>query len=349
MHAKTQHFALIGAGVAAQTHARELRRVGNAELVAVWARSALAAASFAAANAIPRHYTDIAALLADTEIDVVIITTPNGTHLEYAEAAASAGKHVIVEKPLEINAPRAQKIVDACEKAGQRLFVIYQRRYSQAVQQTIDDLKRGRLGEIVLVNIVDNQFRPRRYYQNAAWRGTHELEGGGCVITQSTHMIDLAQFILGPITSVYARTRTAWHDIDTEDVATAVFEFASGTLGTFSSSTAAYPGQRHMLTISGTEGSVILNGEHDQIVFRRSMHDESGTDVPPDFTFADPTDPREYPTFGQRVQLERIVSALNDGTVAAGQEDLLRSVRVIDAIYESAESGRPVKIATEKL
>ncbi|MBU9366058.1 Gfo/Idh/MocA family protein [Burkholderia multivorans] len=346
MHAKTQRFALIGTGVAAGTHARELRRVGHAELVAVYARNAEAAAVFAAANSIPRHYSDIGTLLADAEIDAVIITTPNGTHLEYAEAAAKAGKHVIVEKPLEINASRAQALIDACGKAGRRLFVIYQRRYSQAVRQTIDDVKRGRLGEIVLVNIVDNQFRPRRYYGNAAWRGTRDLEGGGCVITQSTHMIDLAQFIIGPITSVYARTRTAWQDIDTEDVATAVFEFSGGTLGTFSSSTSAYPGQRHMLTISGTEGSVILNGEHDQIIFRRSMHDENGTDVPPEFSFADPTDPRDYPTFGQRVQLERIVAALNGGTVKAGEEDVLRSVSVIDAIYESARLGLPVKITT---
>ncbi|SDD28177.1 Gfo/Idh/MocA family protein [Paraburkholderia lycopersici] len=347
MHVKTQRFALIGAGVAAQTHARELRRVANASLVAVWARSADAAAAFAAANAIPRHYSDLAALLADADIDVVIITTPNGTHREYAVAAARAGKHVIVEKPLEITTARSQAIIDACAKAQRRLFVIYQRRYSKAVLQTIDDLGSGKLGDIVLVNIVDNQFRPRRYYLDASWRGTHELEGGGCVMTQSTHMIDLAQFILGPITSVYARTKTAYHEIDTEDVAAAVFEFAGGTLGTFSSSTAAYPGQRHVLTISGTAGTVMLNGEHDQIIFRRSMHDEHHADVPENFSFADPTDPRDYPTFGQRVQLERIVAALNDDSTAAGQEDLLISARVIDAIYESAASGLPVKIAAE--
>jgi UDP-N-acetyl-2-amino-2-deoxyglucuronate dehydrogenase len=342
-----QRFGLIGAGVAAETHARELARVGGASLVAVWARNEQAAARFADAHAVPRHYADLAAFLADGEIDIVIISTPNGTHLEYAEAAARAGKHVIVEKPLEINATRAAAIVAACAAAERRLFVIYQRRYSQAVLRTIDDLKSGKLGQIVLVNVVDNQFRARQYYQNAAWRGTHDQEGGGCVITQSTHMIDLAQFILGPITSVYARTKTAYHDIDTEDVAAAVFEFAGGTLGTFTSSTAAYPGQRHLLTISGTEGSVILNGEHDQLIFRRSMHDDQATDVPEHFSFADPTDPRDYPTFGQRVQLERIVAALNDATTAAGEEDILLSVRVIDAIYESAKTGLPAKIAAQ--
>ncbi|MDQ0513397.1 Gfo/Idh/MocA family protein [Ancylobacter amanitiformis] len=341
----TIRFGLIGAGVAAETHARELARVAGASLQAVFARDATKAAAFAATFSIPRHYADLSAFLADPALDAVIIATPNGLHLDHAIAVAAAGKHLIVEKPLEITEARASAILDACQKSGVGLFVVYQRRHSAAAAQALEDVRSGALGRIVLVNIVDNEFRRPSYYQNDAWRGTWAIEGGGCVMTQSTHLIDLAQFILGPIRQVFARTATRHHAIETEDVAAAVFEFADGSLGTFSSSTAAFPGQRHLLTISGTEGSLIFNGEHDQIVFRHVRGGEASA-IPADFSFGDPIDPRDYPTTRHRAQLETIVATLAAGSVPTiDADDLLRAARVIDAIYRSAREGMPVRIA----
>lgn len=338
-------FGLIGAGVAAETHARELRHVRGASLRAVFARDAEKAAAFAAAFKVPKAYSSIAAFLADPEIDAVIITTPNGLHLDYAVAAARAGKHVVVEKPLEITEERGRAIIAACRDAGTGLFLIYQRRYAQAARQAKEDIDKGRLGKIILVNIVDNQYRRESYYLNDGWRGTKSVEGGGCVITQSTHLIDLAQHLLGPIVSVFARTRTAFHSIETEDVAAAVFEFANGALGTFSSSTAAYPGQRHLLTISGTRGSIIINGEHDQIVFRQTSEDDFRCDMPKAFSFADPVDPRDYPTACQRAQLKDIVERLRARPLAKDDAgEALQAVRTTDAIYHSAAKNRPVAI-----
>ncbi|CDX35518.1 Oxidoreductase domain protein [Mesorhizobium plurifarium] len=345
MNSPTIRFGLIGAGVASETHARELRRVPGASLAAVFARDATKAAAFGAAFSVPKCYSDISALLADKDIDVVIITTPNGRHLDYAVATARAGKHVVVEKPLEITEDRASRIIDACRSAGAHLFVIYQRRYSAAARQALADIREGRLGRIVLVNIVDNQYRAPAYYQKDAWRGTWDIEGGGCVMTQSTHLIDLAQYLVGPIRSVFARTRTAYHEIETEDVAVAVFEFACGAIGTFSSSTAAFPGQRHLVTISGTEGSIIINGEHDEIVFRKTRGDATASGIPQSFSFADPTDPRDYPTDGQRAQLQAIVSSLRaQNAPAIDDVDALIAVRVIDAIYRSSAEGRPAEV-----
>lgn len=342
-------FGLIGAGVAAETHARELRKVSGASLEAIFARNGEKAAAFAAAFSLPKHYFDLDAFLDDQEIDAVIITTPNGLHLDYALAAARAGKHVVVEKPLEITEARATKIITACRDTGVRLFVIYQRRYSNAALQAKFDIDTGKLGKIVLVNIVDNQFRPPSYYQDAEWRGTHEFEGGGCVITQSTHLLDLAQYLVGPIRQVFSRTATVFHDIETEDVAVAVFEFANGALGTFSSSTAAYPGQRHLITVSGTDGSIIINGEHDQIVFRQTR-DSARTEIPQAFSFADPVDPRDYPTDGQRTQLQNIVDRLlNDAVFDSNTDDILMAVRVTDAIYKSAASAGFVEIGVQQL
>lgn len=348
MNGQTIRFGLIGAGIASETHARELKRVTGASLEAIFARDQKKAAAFGAAFSVPRCYSDISAFLADAEIDVVIITTPNGLHLDYAIAAAKAGKHVVVEKPLEINEDRASKIIAACRDAGTRLFVIYQRRYSAAAQQALSDIRNGRLGRILLVNIVDNQYRSPAYYQKDAWRGTRSIEGGGCVITQSTHLIDLAQYLAGPIRSVFARTGTAYHEIETEDVAVAVFEFVGGAIGTLSSSTAAFPGQRHLVTISGTEGSIIINGEHDEIVFRQTKSDAAASTIPETFSFGDPIEPRDYPTDGQRAQLQAIVRTLLDPHAPAiDDSEALMAVRVIDAIYRSSAEGRSVELRHE--
>lgn len=333
-------FGIIGTGVAAETHARELAHVEGAVLGSVYARDETKAAGFAGRFSIPRHFFRLDAFLADPELDAVIITTPNGLHLDVALAAAEAGKHLVVEKPLEITEERAGNIVEACGTAGVKLFVIYQRRYSNAAAQALDDIRSGRIGKVILVNIVDNQYRRPSYYGNAAWRGTRAVEGGGCVITQSTHMLDLAQYLAGPVRSVFARTDRVFHGIETEDVAAATLEFASGAIGTFSSSTAAFPGQRHLMTISGTRGTIIINGEHDQIVFRQMEGEGHLSELPEGFSFADPADPRDYPTIGQRRQLQAIVNALRTGNYDDRMGgDPLSTVRLIDAIYRSAAEG----------
>ena len=336
-------FGIIGAGVAAETHARELAQVQGAQLVSVYARSETKAAAFAAAFSIARYATQLEGFLADPLIDAVIITTPNGTHLEYAIAAAQAGKQVIVEKPLEINCARAARIIAACRAAQVGLYVIYQRTFSRAAQQALTDIQGGSLGKLLLMNIVDNQYRPPHYYQRDAWRGTQQLEGGGCVITQSTHMIDLAQYLLGPIRSVFAHRATHLHDIETEDTAVALLHFGNGVLGTLSSSTAAYPGQRHLVTISGTQGSLIFNGEHDQMVFRYTAGQGMTHSIPANFSFADPQDPRDYPTSGQRVQLQHITDTLLAGNIIVDDRALL-SVKVVDASYVSAAEQRLIEL-----
>ncbi len=337
-------IGIIGAGVAAETHARELARVEGAVVSAVFSRNADKGAAFAAAFSIPRTYHRLDAFLSQPALDAVIITTPNGLHLDYAVAAARAGKHVIIEKPLEILPARARAIIAACREARVALFVIYQRVYSAAAQQAAADIQSGRLGRVFLVNIVDNQYRPPLYYARDAWRGTQAIEGGGCLITQSTHLIDLAQFLLGPIASVYAQTATILHEIETEDAAVAILHFACGALGTLSSSTAAFPGQKHLLTISGTEGSIMINGEHDQIVFRSTATDGKTADVPQGFSLFDPQDPREYPTTGQLRQLQAIVAALAQGRVPIDADRALATVNVVDAIYRSAATRLPQEI-----
>ncbi|SCB32275.1 Gfo/Idh/MocA family protein [Rhizobium multihospitium] len=340
----TLRFGIIGAGVAAETHARELRNISGAVLVSVFARNQEKAAAFAAAFSVPASFSDIEDFLADACLDVVIVTTPNGLHLDYAIAAARAGKHVVVEKPLEISCERADRIIDACTTSRVGLSVIYHRAHSRAARRAMADIVSGALGQIFLVNIIDNEFRRPSYYEGDAWRGTRAIEGGGCVITQSTHLIDLAQLLLGPIVSVYAETTTALHDIETEDAAVAVLKFQSGILGSFSSSTAAFPGQRHLLTISGTKGTLIINGEHDEILFRQTVDEGETHPTPGNFSFGDVQNPREFPTLGQRAQLQAIVNELQSDRLPADGPRAMLSVKVVEAIYRSAAEGRRVAV-----
>ncbi|MCC7483074.1 MAG: Gfo/Idh/MocA family oxidoreductase [Hyphomicrobiales bacterium] len=336
---------MIGAGLAAETHARELAAVEGAELYAVFARDREKVEKFRATFPARKTFSDYGLFLSDPAIDAVIVATPNGLHLDYAIAAAKAGKDVVVEKPLEKNAQRASEIVDACRASGVRLFVIYQMRFSKAAIKAKNDIVTGKLGRIILFNVVDNEYRTPEYYARDAWRGTREFEGGGCLITQTTHLLDLIQHLAGPVASVFAQTATAVHAIETEDVAVATVRFANGALGTISSSTAAFPGHRHLVTIIGTAGSISFNSEHDQIVFRRSKHDDEKIDVPAEFSLGDPSEPRDYPTLRQRLQLQRISDVIAGKAEDGEDGNPLAAVHLLDAIYLSAREGREVAIS----
>ena len=344
-------YALIGAGMGAETHARELPQVEGAVLQAVYARDPVKAEQFRTQYGAQQAYSDRAALLADPDIDAVIIVTPNGLHRDFALAAAAAGKHVIVEKPLEITAARGREIISACAQHQVGLFVIYQMRYAAATLALKSALDSGQLGRVILVNVLDNEYRTPDYYARDYWRGTREFEGGGCLMTQTTHLLDLVQYLIGPVESTFAHIRTAAHQIETEDLAVATLKFANGALGVVSSSTAAFPAQRHILSIIGTDGSVSINGEYDQIVFQGLRRGGDHIDAPPGFAFGDNADPRTFPTLRHRTQLQDITQRIGAGRISAAQgsgestDSLLQALYLSDAIYRSAAQGREVQLA----
>lgn len=344
MSEKQIRYAIVGAGMGAETHAIELPHVKGGVLQAVYGRSQEKAEAFRARYGANKAYSDWDALLADPEIDAVIIVTPNGLHGKFAISAAKAGKHVIVEKPLEITTARAREVMDACDANGVSLFVIYQMRYTKAAQKIKQTIESGKLGRIILANVIDNEYRKAEYYGNDYWRGTREFEGGGCLMTQTTHLLDLVQYLVGTVSEVYAKTKTAVHAIETEDLAVATLTFENGALGVVSSSTAAYPAQRHIVTITGTEGTMIMNGEYDEIVFSGMRGSDEVIDTPEGFSFGDNADPRGFPTLRHRTQLQEITDNLLSGAGdSAYSEDFLQALRVTDAIYLSAKEGRPVQ------
>lgn len=344
MRKETVGYAIIGAGMGAETHAAELAHVRGAQLEAVYARDRAKAEQFRLKYGATKAYTDRASLLADPAINAVIIVTPNALHRDFAIAAAEAGKQVIVEKPLEITTERAREIILACKKHKVSLFVIYQMRYADATRKIKALIERGDLGRVILVNVLDNEYRTPEYYSRDYWRGTREFEGGGCLMTQGTHLLDLVQFLVGPVESTFAMTRTAAHDIETEDLAVATLKFANGALGVVSSSTAAFPAQRHIVSIIGTDGTVQFNGEHDQINFEGTRQRGIVVDAPMGFAFGDSPDPRSFPTLRHRTQLQAITDRIAQGLPSTeSTDDYLQALYLSDAIYRSAAEGREVK------
>ena len=176
-------FGLAGLGMGGETHGRQIARMQDAMLLAVYGRSQEKARAFAQKFGVPKSYFEFSDLLGDDEVDVVSICTPNGLHRDFAIAAANAGKHVVVEKPLEITLPRAREIIDACKRNGVRLGVIFQMRFGNAAKKLKDAVDRGKLGRILAADAIDKEYRPPKYYADDYWRGTKTLEGGGCLMT----------------------------------------------------------------------------------------------------------------------------------------------------------------------
>lgn len=254
-------FALVGCGVIAPTHVRALHQLaGRAELVActdvIPARAEALAEEFGLA---PVSFADI---LADPTIDAVTVCTPSGLHAEVGVPALRAGKHVIVEKPMEITVDACDRLLAAQRTSGTTLGVISQHRFDEASRVVHGAVADGRLGRVVLAECRVPWFRAQDYYDSGDWRGTWALDGGGCLINQGVHTLDLLRWICGPVRTVFARSATATHErIEVEDVLCATVEFANGALGSVLASTSAYPGFPARLAVHGTAGGAVIDGD----------------------------------------------------------------------------------------
>jgi UDP-N-acetyl-2-amino-2-deoxyglucuronate dehydrogenase len=259
----TIHIGLIGGGNITETHARAARAIPGVEISAIHGTNAEKIARLCREyDGLP--YENFAAFLKHRPMDLVIIGSPSGLHAEHGVAAARHGLHVLTEKPIEIVTARADALIAAAKQANVQLGVIFQDRMKPHIRQLKNWLDQGLLGKILFVDARVKWYRPPEYYANSHWRGTLALDGGGALINQGVHTVDLLLWLLGDAVRVQARTATLLHKIEAEDTAVATLEFASGALGIFHATTAAYPGYPRRIEISGTEGTVIL--EHDRII-----------------------------------------------------------------------------------
>ncbi|MHC4916641.1 MAG: Gfo/Idh/MocA family protein [Planctomycetota bacterium] len=341
-------FGIVGLGMIAEFHAKAIGAMTGGRLVAAFSRDAGKAAKFCAEHG-GNPYSDMAEFLADPDLQVVTVCTPSGLHLGPAEEAAAAGKHVVVEKPLEITPERCDGIISACEKAGVKLATVFPSRFSDAAQLVKKTIDSGRLGKLALGSAYIKWFRTQEYYDSGAWRGTWELDGGGALMNQSIHAIDLLQWFMGPVEAVTAQTDCLAHQrIEVEDVAAAVLKFTSGALGVIEGSTAAYPGQLKRLEVCGSAGSLVLEqASLKQWQFAEEIPEDEETRK----RFAGgessggQSDPKAISFAGHQRQFEDFVKALDGGQPLVDGAEGRKSVEIINAIYMSArEGGKPVKL-----
>src|SRR5216110_638276 len=338
----TIHIGLIGGGNITETHARAARAIPGVEISAIHGTNSEKIRKLCVEHG-GRPYTDFAAFLAHRPMDLVVIGSPSGLHATQGIAAARQGLHVLTEKPIEISTARADILIEAAKQSKVHLGVIFQDRLKPHIRQLKNWVDQGLLGKLLLVDARVKWYRPPEYYASSRWRGTLALDGGGALINQGVHTVDLLLWLLGDVVRVQARTATQLHKIEAEDTAVAILEFASGALGIFHSTTADYPGYPRRVEISGSEGTVIL--EHDQIIAAdlRKAPDEGARMAPRDenqsASSATVSDFR-----GHQAVIEDFLSAIQKNTLPAcdGREGR-RSLALVEAIYRAA--GAPQRTA----
>jgi len=328
-------IGLIGGGNITETHARAAHAIPSVAIAAIYGTNPEKVGRLCREYG-GQPYQDFKAFLAHRPMELVVIGSPSGLHAQQGIAAAQRGLHVLTEKPIDISVARTDALIAAANQSDVKLGVIFQDRVKPDIRRLKHWTDQGVLGKILFVDARVKWYRPPEYYGNSKWRGTHELDGGGALMNQGVHTVDLLLWLLGDVTRVQACTATALHKIESEDTAIAILEFANGALGTLHATTAAYPGYPRRVEITGSQGTVIL--EHDRIVAAdlRTRPADFGSDSPvdtnPSASSAAVTDFR-----GHQAILEDFIRAIENNIqpLCDGAEGR-KSVALIEAIYRAA-------------
>lgn len=326
---KKVNYAVIGCGSISKTHIKALQQVEKAVLYAVCDKSEERAKA-AAAETGAVIYTDMDELLADEKVDAVIILTASGMHADMGMKAAKAGKHVVVEKPIDISVEKAMQLIEVCEENHVSLSCIFQHRYDEDTKALKKAVEEGRLGTLNAGCCHTKWYREQEYYDEVDWRGTKRYDGGGALMNQGIHQLDMFQFLFGDVDEVFAYCATRAHErIDVEDLCMATLKFKNGALGLLEASTVANPGFYTRIDVNGSKGSVILQNNTIQEWKVEGEESRQGTKT-------------ELP---HRLQLEEITESILSGkpSLVNGRE-ALKVLSLVEAIYKSALTGKPEKV-----
>jgi UDP-N-acetyl-2-amino-2-deoxyglucuronate dehydrogenase len=331
------NVALIGAGNISETHARAAAAVPGVRIAAVHGNNAARAERLAGMYG-ATSFTDLGASLAHRPLEAVIIGSPSGVHAEQGMQAVERGLHVLVEKPIDVRLDRTDALVAAAAAADLRLGVLFQDRTQPSLARLRDALASGRLGRPLLASARVKWYRPPEYYAGSHWRGTWALDGGGALMNQGIHTVDLLLWLLGPIGRVTARTATLRHSIEVEDTALALLEFSSGALATLEATTAAYPGYARRVELTTTGGTVTIEqGEVVAADLKEPFHDLVSTAS--HSTNPSASSPVVADAAGHQRLIEDFVQAIarHRDPLCSGREGR-KSLAVVHAVYESART-----------
>ncbi len=340
-------FGIIGPGSIAHLHSSAIKQANGAELVAIYGRDENRTKGFATLNDI-KAYTDLETFLACKEIDAITIATASGTHLDLGVQAARQGKHILCEKPLEVTSRRADDLIEVCAENSVQLGVFFQARFDECTQLVKEAITRGRLGKILLASCQMRWYRNQEYYDSADWRGTWALDGGGCLMNQGIHTIDLLLHLVGDPILVSALQGSVTHQrIEVEDNLCALVRFQNGVIGTIEASTSCSPGFPRRIEISGEKGSIAIEGNRivrwvfdDEQPEDKSIMTIGGTSI------GGASDPTAIDVVGHRRVVEDFIRSIHENRkpLVDGTEGK-RAVDFVCAVYDSIRSGEAVNLS----
>lgn len=326
-------FGILGCGMIANIHADAIKNIENATLVGVADNYFEFAEKFAVKHGV-KAYANYQEMLADEDIDVVCICTPSCFHSSNAIEAMSAGKHVVLEKPMALSTKDADEVIKVSEKTGKLVTVICQLRFSADIQRVKKLIENNAFGRITLCSLYMKYYRSREYYASSNWKGTLKFDGGGALMNQGIHGIDLLEYMVGDIKDIQGKIRTLSHQIEVEDTAVAMIEFKNGALGVIEGSTCAYPGFERKIEIHGDKGYVVLIENN----IAKLMIDGQEQAVADFDVIATASDPSAVQSAMHKLQIENLIDAIE------GKKKLLinckegrKAVRVIEEIYQSSK------------
>jgi predicted dehydrogenase len=343
-------FGIIGLGNIAKTHIDAIKSLEGCSFVAGYDLVPGKAKDFCSNYNNAQGYDSLEEFLLDPRIDIVTITTPSGAHLEPAIKALKAKKHVIIEKPLEVTSKRCEMIIETAKENGVVAAGIFQSRFHEAPQLIKKALDENKFGTLSICDAQVKWFRTQEYYDSASWRGTWKLDGGGALMNQSIHAIDLLLWFCGPVDEVMAYTALRSHkNIEVEDTATAILKFKNGSLGVIEGTTSAYPGFLKKIDICGSKGSASIEEEN---LVKFQFIDETETDKEAFkklqnacSTGGGASDPGSIGYHGHAMIFDDVIKAIEEGREPLlSASEAKKSVEVIEAIYLSAKEHRPVKL-----
>jgi predicted dehydrogenase len=343
-------FGIIGCGNIGPVHAEAIHQVRGARLLGV-SDVVEASAKKLAGKYGADTYTDYRKMLERKDIHAICLCVPSGLRAEIAEVCAAAGKNILSEKPLEVTTKRIDRIIQATDKAGVILGCIFQSRFAEGSQLIRKAIDQGRFGKLVLGDAYIKWYRTPEYYASAPWRGTWKLDGGGVLMNQGIHQIDLLQWFMGPAKTVRAQTACVAHEgLEVEDLATVLIEFENGAMGVIEGSTAIWPGHPARVDIHGTEGGAWL--EDGNLKYWRFQKQrpvdakiQAGLNKESELGSGAGDPLKSLKVEGHRRQIEDFTKAIQQGRkpLIDGRE-ARHAVELIEAIYRSAKSGRAVTL-----
>ena len=337
---KKMGFGIIGCGAISHMHAGAVMEIDKPELIACTDVNEKSLKEFSDKYGIT-PYDDYKKLLADDRIDAVSICTPSGLHKKFCIDAANAKKHIVVEKPMSLNTRDCDEIIEACERNKVKLEVISQNRFKDAFRLAKSLVEEGKLGRIVNADIYMKYYRSPEYYGASNWKGTWAMDGGGALMNQGIHGVDILLFIMGDVKSVFGYARTLARDIEVEDTASAVVEFKNGALGVIQGTTSVTPGYPRRMEINGTKGSITL------VEGDITAWDVKGVEKPEfeETKGSSHNDPMAFKIEGHVHQITDLIDAVeNDSDPYVTHREGRRPVELITAIYESSRTGKRIDL-----